>query len=432
MLYHLVRPLARVAIKVFFRKIYFCHPERIPRRQPVVLAANHPTAFLEPMVLAVLLRQPLYFLVRGDFFRRPLYARLLRSLNMIPLHRLEDSGFGHARSNRQTFTACSEGLHQGKTILIFPEGHTVNEKRLRPLQKGLARVAFGALDDFPELPDVFIVPVGVNYTYPDRPRESILISFGEPLSTRQFLEANRQTAQNNLTSALKDAMRQQLVEVPDPQDDALVEYLLQLTRSHFPEPVFPIKSSRPATLEREKAVAQGATALDPTRKAALLEAAQPYFAQLDHYQLRDVVVANPPASLLGGWLRYALGWLPQQLGYWFCYLPTRWARVISQRKVPQIEYQIPVRLALNWAFVLLYFLLWALLALALAQPMILVAAIALGGLGYFSLLQQEWQQNWRAQRAWQRLGRPQQEALQQQRAQLLAAVQPWWPTPATR
>ena len=50
-----------------------------------------------------------------------------------------------------------------KTILIFSEGNTRMQKKLAPLQKGLARLAFGAYAE-KNVQDIQIVPVGVNYS----------------------------------------------------------------------------------------------------------------------------------------------------------------------------------------------------------------------------------------------------------------------------
>ena len=85
--YRFVRPLARIALKTYFSKIYLNGLEKIPADKPIILAANHPSAFLEPCILATTLPRPLHFMVRGDLFQKPLYRALLMSLHMIPMYR---------------------------------------------------------------------------------------------------------------------------------------------------------------------------------------------------------------------------------------------------------------------------------------------------------------------------------------------------------
>ncbi|HKK79894.1 MAG TPA: 1-acyl-sn-glycerol-3-phosphate acyltransferase, partial [Phaeodactylibacter sp.] len=99
MLYYFVRPIAKLGLWVLYRHIHLSHTENIPRDKPVILAANHPTAFIEPCVLACFLRRPLYFLVRGNLFKKPLYDFLLRSLHMLPIFRLKDGGYGKLKHN---------------------------------------------------------------------------------------------------------------------------------------------------------------------------------------------------------------------------------------------------------------------------------------------------------------------------------------------
>ncbi len=400
MLYRIINPLTRIAVFIFFRKIYFIHPARVPKNKPVILAANHPTAFLEPIVLAVLLRQPLYFLVRGDFFKKPLFNWLLRSLNMIPLHRLEDSGYEKAKDNLATLDSCYQGLKENKTILVFPEGHTVNEKRLRPIKKGLARVALGALDRFPELEDVYIVPVGVNYTYPDRQRKELMIHFGEPFSTRDLSGDNRQRSVNNFTATLTEHMAKQLIVVQNPADDLLAERLLVMNRSVNPEGILPIRSSKNRQFSAEQQITAQLNTMDLEEKEELATNMTAYFSELKKNGLEDYALVQRPPQTLPAWLFLLSGFIPAQLGYYFCLLPSRMGRVISEKKIKQIEYQIPVRVAITWMLFLLYYLFWLLGSIVLGDWEIFALAFALGIMGYFSLLYFEWLGQWRIFRRW--------------------------------
>ncbi|MEY4108182.1 MAG: hypothetical protein RL181_2524, partial [Bacteroidota bacterium] len=181
MLYYIVRPIARLALLIYYRKIYLSHLERIPRGKPVILASNHPTAFMEPCLMAVFMRQPLSYLVRGDFFQKPIYNFLLRALKMIPIYRIIDLGYQGLKNNFATFAACYEALSRNQTIMIFPEGMTLHEKRLRPIQKGIGRIVAGAYQQYPDMQEIFVVPVGVNFTYAEQPRGEAMIDIGEPI-----------------------------------------------------------------------------------------------------------------------------------------------------------------------------------------------------------------------------------------------------------
>ena len=228
--YRIVRPLAKIALMTYFRKIYFSNAQVIPTDKPIILAANHPSAFLEPCILAVLLPRPLHFLVRGDFFVRPLYNKILHSLHMLPIFRMKDGGFQKIKNNFSTFEKCYNALADHKTLMILAEGRTIHEKRLRPLQKGTARLALGTLEKFPDL-DVQIIPVGVNYSNSDQFRSIAMIRFGQPIIAQSYFSQYKndlQTGIKVLTNDLKAQLIQHVVHIDNKEDEPLVEKLLNL------------------------------------------------------------------------------------------------------------------------------------------------------------------------------------------------------------
>jgi 1-acyl-sn-glycerol-3-phosphate acyltransferase len=64
--------LVRVTFQPFFL-IYFrmqrLGREHIPRRGPVILAANH-RSFLDPFVIATMARRPMYYVAKKELFAR--------------------------------------------------------------------------------------------------------------------------------------------------------------------------------------------------------------------------------------------------------------------------------------------------------------------------------------------------------------------------
>ncbi len=333
MFYYLVRPLARLGTYLFFQKIYFANENRIPRDKPVILAINHPTGFMEPIIMAVLLKKPLHFLVRGDFFSKKIYGALLRALHMIPIFRMRDTtGFSGVKSNFSTFEACYAGLKSGKIIMIFPEGRTVLEKRLRPLQRGLVRIAFGTLERYPELEDLYIVPVGVNFTDGERPRGKVMINFGEPLSARSFYQTGAAVEGDQLLVALAQAMAQNIIIVEDPTDDVLAEQLLTLDRSERKEKLFPMVEDAADCLWREKDIANRINSMPAEEKIILKTQAEAYFKALKAARTNDKAVAKPGSTQvkIGQWL----GLVPAYLGYIFGFLPAQLAFYKTQTSAP--------------------------------------------------------------------------------------------------
>ena len=150
MVYKFLRILATIACKVYFKKIHITGLDSVPQDGPLLIACNHPNGFAEPILVSCFLPRILHFLVRGDVFNIKPLKPLLIHTNQIPIFRSKD-GFSNLRNNNKSFEAVIENLSQDAAILIFVEGTTQLTKRLRPLKKGMSKLAFMAKDEFPDL-----------------------------------------------------------------------------------------------------------------------------------------------------------------------------------------------------------------------------------------------------------------------------------------
>lgn len=399
MLYNLFRPLAGIALKIFLRKITITNMERVPSGCPVILAVNHPTAFMEPCVLACTLDRPLYFLVRGDVFAKPFYAAILKAFHMLPMFRLKDRGYKFVKENFQTLDACFDALHDNKTIMILAEGTTKAEKRLRPIKKGTARLAFGALDKYPDMEEVYVVPVGVNFDYMDRFRAEVMIDFGDPIKTRDYYEmyrSNSSEGTDRFTEELSGRMRALIVNVEKESDDALVEQLLIMARSKRSFSILPVLGSDPSLLQQEQALADFVNSLPPVEKASLAEHCGRYFGALQKAGVTDRAVAE---GIKDSWRERLLlfAGLPVfSTGYVFNFLPARLARYITDKQVESVEFYAPVMLVIAMAAYILYYFGWCLFLGWKGLWMLPLLALA----GYVSVLYREIFQLWKYRWKW--------------------------------
>jgi 1-acyl-sn-glycerol-3-phosphate acyltransferase len=172
MLYHLFKFGALLALKIYCKKTVVNFDNMTSFTSPKIIASNHPNSFFDAIVIAVQYPKPVYFLARGDAFKKPLVAKFLNALHLIPIYRLSE-GKSNLRKNEETFKRCLELLHQNQTILIFSEGLCVNEWKLRPLKKGTARLVLMAIKD--GITNLKIQPTNVNYSsFNSNPKEIIL------------------------------------------------------------------------------------------------------------------------------------------------------------------------------------------------------------------------------------------------------------------
>lgn len=376
MLYRLVRPLAALGIRANYQHICISNKDRIPKDKPVILAANHPTAFMEPCILACFLDRPLFFLVRGDFFQKPIFNFLLRQLNMLPVFRMRDGGYKNLKQNYSTFDACYQALKQSKTIMILAEGRTIHEKRLRSIQKGTARIALGTLKRFPDLEDVYIVPVGVNYTYAERSRTRVMIDFGEPLRATSYLKGEAKYDAEGITKLTEDlstALKQRVVIIEDPLDEPLTEDLLRLQRPLYALPTFPVISDSEKPLLGEKSMADRVNETASTEKSVWKEKLSTFFQELVDHRISEKDLLGPQFSRTSAFLYLVLGFVPFVIGYLWNLLPLGLASYIADNKVKDVTFYTPIK----WAVGIGAFLIWTILGIIILSALSMYWAIPL-------------------------------------------------------
>ena len=91
MIYPILKLITRLALKVYFKKIHIKGKENIPEKGPFLIVANHPSSFLDPISIAVLIKQRISFLAKGIMFKNKIVALFLKQLNMVPIYRAQDN-----------------------------------------------------------------------------------------------------------------------------------------------------------------------------------------------------------------------------------------------------------------------------------------------------------------------------------------------------
>ena len=235
MIYNLLKFLFRFAINGYFRSISIRNRERIPSLGPVLFVANHTSAFMDPILIASIINRRLFFLARGEAFKNKLASYILIRLNLIPIFRPETTP-DEVYKNEAIFKKCYDHLSRGKCILLFPEGFSKTERRLRKMKTGAARIALGAEDQNNFKLGLTIMPIGINYSNPHVFQSDVFINFGKPISVADyknaFLDNNFQAA-INLTEAIKTALERRTIVIKDEALDQLVRNIEKIYRVHL-------------------------------------------------------------------------------------------------------------------------------------------------------------------------------------------------------
>ena len=182
MVRRIIVALLRFALRVYFRRVEVVGLEHVPLDRPLIFVLNHPNALVDPAFLLCLAPRQVMFLAKAPLFDMPVLGYFVRAMDALPVYRQQDEG-GDVSKNSETFVAARKLLARGGTIGICPEGVSHDEKRLRPIKTGAARIALGAVSTG-EVTGLQIVPAGLYYTSKTKFRSEALLYFGKPIDVQ--------------------------------------------------------------------------------------------------------------------------------------------------------------------------------------------------------------------------------------------------------
>lgn len=183
-MYALLRAIAGVALRWYYRDIDVEGLARVPRQGPLLLVVNHPNALVDALLVGWIVPRRVLITAKATLFRNRVAGALLGWLGVVPLRRASDESQPGNRPNpmrnRETFRAVHGALRAGRTVLIFPEGKSHDEPSLAPLKTGAARMALHAREAG-DVPGLAIVPIGLTFEQKEAPRTRVLVQVGEPI-----------------------------------------------------------------------------------------------------------------------------------------------------------------------------------------------------------------------------------------------------------
>lgn len=386
--YRFMHTVVSLTLRVYFRKIHYFGLENIPTNKPLLIAANHPTAFLEPVVLAIILPIELHFVTRGDIFKKPWARKLLEGLNMIPIFRFKD-GYSNLKNNAATMEYVFKALQARKAILVFAEGNTRTEKRLRAIQKGTARMAWGNFEQFGDQ-DLQILPVGITYTDAHNFRGEAFIEVGTPIALRDYYELHRENpnkAINAITQEIGERLKPLIVTIQHSEDDDAVEQLFTIYRNSFVEDVFPIFKKSKRRLMAEREIATLYNTMGEGEKTAITNRLQNYFGRLSQIGIEDLAIAQPWHHSLLTKFAMIIGFLPFLIGFVVHIFPKWYAENVRKKRVRNaLEFQGPVLLGVWTVLTMVLYIVLFLVAGITMSWIFLGVVLLLPFMGFYSVL----------------------------------------------
>lgn len=304
--------LLSFSIPIFYKKIQGKNIHYLQTKKPVIIAMNHPNAFTDPIAINLLTRpkQGLKYLARGDAFKPGITSFFLEQFGIVPIFRIQDGGKDGLKKNDESYRRVNELLKQNSKIIIFAEGLCIQERRLRPLKKGVPRMVFGAYD-FLKSKDLQVIPVAVNYSKPDQHGSTIFYNVGEPISVCDYeadYKSNPAKTYNKFLQDLEPKMKELMVQINNQKYDTLVEQLEELL-------IASQTNSKPRSvqiLEGQFYISQkiantinNAEINNPQVLEELNIQSKSYFENLKKLKIKDWLV-NPAESIKKGILSYII------------------------------------------------------------------------------------------------------------------------------
>ncbi len=221
MLYAVLRFIARVALRWYYRSIEVIGRKRIPASGPVILAANHNNALVDALLVATSIDRRVRLTAKATLLSHPLTRLVVLAVGIVPLRRRADEGKGHGSPatarNDEAFREVVSTLGSGGMILIFPEGVSHSAPQLAPLRTGCARMAIQAR--LMGVTGVQILPVGLTFEGKGSPRSRVVLQVGEAMDVDNLVTgASDADAVALLTGRLDEGLRGVTLNFPSEAD----------------------------------------------------------------------------------------------------------------------------------------------------------------------------------------------------------------------
>lgn len=425
---------------MFFRRFQVDGLDKLNRTKgSLILAVNHPNTFMDPLIVATIVRQRVAFIANGSIFNR--FTRPIFSyFHVIPVYRKKDtadSTLSPAELNKRTFQRCYDYLEAKGTIMIFPEGTSEIERRLREIKTGTARIALGAEAENQFELGIQIVPIGLNYSDPTHFRSEVFINIGAPIQVSDFKESYHPDsfeAVENLTELIQQRLTETVIITEDAEEDSLV---LQVEKLYKNQLFDDLQLNRKVKKHEFGLIKQLITAIrhfethHPEQLKLLQIRMTNYLDSLKKLRLSDRIftqtkrlygrIGSALLSLLFGFPFYVLGLVTNYIPY---ILPSKIARLISS----DISYRAPIMMTVGIVFFPIFYGVEIYLAHLLLKNnwLTLVFAVSLPFLGYFVLWY--WDRLARLSQLWQALRLFRQkpnlmESLSTERAKIFKALE---------
>ncbi len=298
--YSYIKSFARWGLYLYFDRVQIVgYREHVPDEGALFFASNHQNTFLDPIIISAFSAKTRQtsFITRSDVFN-PWTNAFFKIVKMVPIYRQRDGGSDAIRRNEEMFKVYTERLRHEESMVIFPEGDHGRERRVRPLKKGLPRIAFQTLEETHFEVPFKVVPMGLYYRHHDKYHTDMLAVYGSPLNVYDYVETYRGNKNRGIIALRNDlqaAMEALNIHIQADHYDT-VEGLRQIMGPDIARHLGQNQDLYQALLSEKALIAQleAAAAAGDEDFAELEKEVPAYQQKLTEAKLRDHVVAQAP------------------------------------------------------------------------------------------------------------------------------------------
>jgi 1-acyl-sn-glycerol-3-phosphate acyltransferase len=369
MLWHILKYYLCFVLATYFKRRQIKNVHHVQVKGPVIIAMNHPNAFMDPVAFTVLAYPPrMFYLARGDAFKKGIVTMLLESLGIIPIFRIQDGGKEGLKKNDETYERVNALLKRNKKIIVFAEGLCIQERRLRPLKKGIPRMVFGAVE-MSDLKDLTVVPVGANYSHPSQFRSNLFFNIGEPIKVSDYLQDYNEAPAKTMNRFLADLaprMKELIIHINHKYNEQVIEHIEEIYRyDFFKQQELNLKNLEHDFMFSTKVVEtiNKAEETHPEKVKELYLKTKHYFTELKKHQIKDWLV-NPAKQSNLNYLMLSfrvfiiLLSIPIYIrGLIGNYIPYKLTHLLVSKKVRIVEFKASFYMGIGAFLFLAYYLL---------------------------------------------------------------------------
>ena len=236
--YAMLKKYSMFIHNVFFYKHVVIHgKENLPEDEHLIFTPNHQNALMDAAAMFSAIDSQLVFMARSDIFNKPLIAKLMIFMKILPIYRIRD-GFDALKKNDAVFQKTIDVIKNKNGLVILPEGSHDCHRRLRPLKKGFARIAFQTEEANNFSLDTKIIPIGIDYSNFEDMRSTLLVMIGKPLPVSQFYELYKESSVkgiNSLTTTLSEHIKPLIVHIESEEFYTLYNELRDIYKNRMCE-----------------------------------------------------------------------------------------------------------------------------------------------------------------------------------------------------